>query len=404
MSKTLYYDSNTHQLVIGDCASNELEPITVEPTLSTLDNKQDKTSPELKTAYKEIPKAINEVLYNIWNPVLYETLIKQGDNSPNMSPCEIVLNDGGSLLLTWKNVDNENPFHYTVRQTDGNTAYFVTKQYIPTVLSQNNWNNLDTANKTIIGAINELASFHELSDSYFTTYSDPTSLIGFTKLDLSVESSSQMYKLTGVVKSSIDNGQTNACLVAVPKDQAYNSPSSWADVKYEYHNDVIIVEFDETFELAEGKSINDYALYVCFASPYVINSLIPSGFGSPAAWELATHSPFTTYPVTIMVSNLQLLPVGPITTEYLTPEIQDQVNALSEKVTQLENELHLANNTTVELTNTIASQAEQIVQLQTDLSQATTRINTLEADTVWLEGLNQEEMLQYWGSKPITEE
>lgn len=34
MSKTLYYDSNTHQLVIGDCSSNELEPITVEPTLS----------------------------------------------------------------------------------------------------------------------------------------------------------------------------------------------------------------------------------------------------------------------------------------------------------------------------------------------------------------------------------
>ena len=35
MSKTLYYDSNTHQLVIGDCSSNELDPITVEPTLSS---------------------------------------------------------------------------------------------------------------------------------------------------------------------------------------------------------------------------------------------------------------------------------------------------------------------------------------------------------------------------------
>ena len=34
MSKTLYYDSNTHRLVIGDCSSSELEPITVEPTLS----------------------------------------------------------------------------------------------------------------------------------------------------------------------------------------------------------------------------------------------------------------------------------------------------------------------------------------------------------------------------------
>lgn len=34
MNKTLYYDLNTHQLVIGDCSSNELEPITVEPTLS----------------------------------------------------------------------------------------------------------------------------------------------------------------------------------------------------------------------------------------------------------------------------------------------------------------------------------------------------------------------------------
>ena len=79
-----------------------------------------------------------------------------------------------------------------------------------------------------------------------------------------------MYKLTGVVKSSIDNGQTNACLVAVPKDQAYNDPSSWKDIEYEYHNDITIVEFDETFELAESKSINDYNLYVCFVSPSII--------------------------------------------------------------------------------------------------------------------------------------
>ena len=405
MSKTLYYNSNTHQLVIGDCASNELIPITVEPTLSTLDNKQDKTSNELKTVSKEIPKSINEVLYNIWNPVLYETLIKQGDSNPNMSPCGIVLNPNGSLSLTWKNVDNETPFNYTVKQTDGNTAYFVTKEYIPTALSENKCSKLDTFDKTIIGAINELASYHELSDSYFTTYADPTAFINFSKLDLVVESSSQMYKLTGVVKSSIDNGQTNACLAVVPKDQAYNNPINWKDVEYEqYYDDIIIVEFDETFELPEGKSINDYILYICFAPPSVINDLIPSGLGDPNAWELGTHALFTTYPVTIMVSNPQLLPVEPITAEYLTPEIQDQVNALSEKITQLENELNLANNATVELTNTIASQSEQIAQLQTDLSQATTRISTLEADTAWLKDLNQEEMLQYWGSKTSTEE
>ena len=47
-----------------------------------------------------------------------------------------------------------------------------------------------TTDKTLIGAINELASLHGLSNSYFTTYSDPTSLINFTRLDLSVESSS----------------------------------------------------------------------------------------------------------------------------------------------------------------------------------------------------------------------
>ena len=57
-------------------------------------------------------------------------------------------------------------------------------------------------------------------------------------------------------------------------------------IKYEYHDDIIIVEFDKTFELAEGKSINDYVLYVCFVSPSVIKSLIPSGFGEPNAWEL----------------------------------------------------------------------------------------------------------------------
>ena len=395
MSKTLYYDSNTHQLVIGDCSSNELVPITVEPTLSALDNKQDKISSELKTTYKEIPQAINEILYNVWNPVLYNYI---KDSGINFSSSNIVLDENGQMKMTYKpgsDATFELPPLY-IKDVNGRFVTFATlfKDYP----------SLNTTDKTLIGAINELASFHDLSDSYFTTYSDPTSLIKFTQLDLSVESSSQMYKLTGVVKSSINNDQTNACLVVVPKDRDYNTPSSWADVKYEYHNDIVIVEFDETFELAEGKSINDYALYVCFVSPYVIKSLIPSGFGDPSAWEILIHSLFTTYPVTIMVSNLQLLPVEPITTEYLTPEIQDQVNALSEKVTQLENELHLANNTTVELSNTIASQSEQIVQLQTDLSQATTRINTLEADTVWLEDLNQEEMLQYWGSKTITEE
>ena len=336
MSKTLYYDSNTHQLVIGDCASNELVPITVEPTLSALDNKQDKTSSELNTTYKGIPQAINEVLYDVWNPVLYNYI---KDSGTNFSQSNIVLDENGWMKLTYKSGSGDTfelPPLY-IKDTNGRLVTFATlfKDYP----------SLKTTDKTLIGAINELTSFHDLSDSYFTTYSDLTSLIAFTKLDLPVESSSQIYKLTGVVKSSIDNGQTNACLVAVPKDRDYNNPSTWVDVKYEYHNDIIIVEFDETFELAEGKSINDYALYVCFVSPYVINQLIPSGFGFPNAWEIQTCSPFTTYPVTVMVSNLQLLPVEPAPIGYyLTPEIQDQVNTLSEKITQLETELNLLNN------------------------------------------------------------
>jgi hypothetical protein len=155
-----------------------------------LDAKQDKISDELKTAYKEIPKAINEVLYYVWNPVLYETLIIQGNSNPNTSPCGIVLNDNGSMSLTWKNINNANPFSINVKQTNGKPARFVTKSSIGTELSETNWSKLDTANKTIIGAINELASFHYLSDSYFTTYSYPTSLINFDKVDLAVESSS----------------------------------------------------------------------------------------------------------------------------------------------------------------------------------------------------------------------
>lgn len=336
-----------------------------------LDDKQDKISSDLKTSYKEIPKAINEVLYNVWNPVLYETLIKQGNSNPNMSPCGIVLNDNGSMSLTWKNINNANPFSLNVKQTNGNPAHFVTKASIGTELSETNWFKLDTANKTIIGAINELATFHELSNNYFTTYSYQTDLIKFTKLDLAIASSSQIYKLTGVVKSSIDNGQTNACLVAIPKDRAYNNPSQWTAAKYEYYDDIIIGEFDETFKLAEGKSINDYTLYVCFVQPSVIKSLIPSGFGDSGAWELQIHDLFTTYPVTIMVSNLQLLPVEPTTTEYLTPEIQDQVNALSEKVTQLENELNLANDT----------------------------ISTLLAKIEWLGQLDQEGLVKAWGKE-----
>lgn len=35
MSKTLYYDSKKHQLTIGDCASGDLQPVIVEPTLSS---------------------------------------------------------------------------------------------------------------------------------------------------------------------------------------------------------------------------------------------------------------------------------------------------------------------------------------------------------------------------------
>ena len=35
MNKTLYYDSNKHQLTIGDCASGDLQPVIVEPTLAS---------------------------------------------------------------------------------------------------------------------------------------------------------------------------------------------------------------------------------------------------------------------------------------------------------------------------------------------------------------------------------
>ena len=327
-----------------------------------LDNKQDKTDTSLVTAYKTIPQAINEVLYNVWNPVLYNYI---KDSGTNFSPSNIVLDENGRMKLTYKSGSGATPElpPLYIKNVNGQPVTFATlfKDYP----------SLNTTNKTLIGAINELASFHDLSDSYFTTYSDSSFSIAFTELALTVESSSQMYKLTGVVKSSIDNGQTNACLVAIPKDRAYYDPSFWKDVKYEYHDDIIIVEFDKTFELAEGKSINDYVLYVCFVSPSVIKSLIPSGFGEPNAWELQTHTPFTTYPVTIMVSNLQLLPVEPNTTEYLTPEIQDQVNALSEKVTQLENELSLANDT----------------------------ISTLLTKIEWLDQLDQEGLVKAWSKE-----
>ena len=336
--------------------------VTKEKLHEDLLIKQDKTSDELKTAYKEIPKAINEVLQNVWNPVLYNYI---KDSGTNFSPSNIVLDENGRMKLTYKQGSDaafELPPLY-ITDINGKFVTFATlfKDYP----------SLNTTDKTLIGAINELASFHDLSDSYFTTYSNSTSLIDFTQLDLTVESSSQMYKLTGVVKSSIDNGQTNACLVAVPKDRAYNDPSAWKDKEYEYHNDIIIVAFDETFELAESKSINDYNLYVCFVSPSIIKGAIPSGFGYPDAWQLQVHAPFTTYPVTIMVSNLQLLPVEPTTTEYLTPEIQDQVNALSEKVTQLENELNLANDT----------------------------ISTLLTKIEWLDQLDQEGLVKSWGKE-----
>jgi hypothetical protein len=154
------------------------------------------------------------------------------------------------------------------------------------------------------------------------------------------------------------------CLVVIPKNRNYSYPGSWLTTAWEYNDDIQIVDIGETFNLN-----SDSDLYLFFTSSYYLRVRIPSAFGDADAWYIDSDgNPFSEFPTTITVTDFKITQVEAVATTYQRSDVSAEINSLSEKITQLESELNLANNATVELTNTIASQSEQIIQLQTNLS------------------------------------
>lgn len=379
MSKTLYYDSNTHRLVIGDCSSSELEPITVEPTLSG-DTFQISADGKLQI------KINGEYVF-----VSDRSLIGE-EGKEGITPRLKV--EAGCLLVSYDNGKNWESLNQIV--SDDVAAEFASQVYVRTLPQKHQYPELHTTNDTIIGAINELSALHDMTGTFRHTYSEGSHPVFYKQLNIELIPDNQ-YSVTGNVTPY---DQTGVCLVVIPKNRDYSNPGSWLNTAWEYNYDIQIVDIGETFNLNL-----DSTLYLFFTSSNYLRDRIPSAFGQDDAWRSdSDNSPFSEFPTTITLTDFKITQVEAVATSYQMSDVLAEINTLSEKITQLENELNLANNATVELTNTIASQSEQIAQLQTDLSQATTRINTLEADTVWLEDLNKEEMLQYWGSKTITEE
>lgn len=374
MSKTLYYDSNTHQLVIGDCSSNELDPITIEPALSA-------DTFKLSEDGKLQIKINGEYVF-------------VGDKSLVGPPPQLKIEDGCLHVsdgTNWTSLGQIVP--------DDVVAEFASQVYVRTLPQVYRYPDLNTTEDTIIGAINELAALHDMAGTFSHTYNSVNSSVSYKTLNIELDPG-YWYSVTGNITPS---NSTGVCLVVVPKNAAYVDPAEWDSLSYgEYNNDIQVVNIGETFELSQ-----DSALYLFFTSLDWLEARIPNHFGDTEGWQIGVDpgtDPFQNFPVDVKVTDFKITRVEANAVTYQRLDVLAEINSLSEKVTQLENELNLANNTTVELTNTIASQSEQIVQLQTELSQATTRINTLEADTAWLKGLNQEEMLQYWGSKTSTEE
>lgn len=373
MSKTLYYDSNTHQLVIGDCSSNELDPITIEPTLSA---DTFKISEDGKLQIK-----------------INGEYVFVGDKSL-VGPAPQLKIMNGCLYALYDNGEDWTPLGQIV--SDDVAAEFASQVYVRTLPQKHQYPELHTTNDTIIGALNELAALHDMTGTFSHTYNDGGEVVFYKKLNIELIPGDQYY-VTGNITPY---DQAGVCLVVIPNNRDYSNPGVWLDAAWEYNDDIQIVDIGETFNLN-----SDSTLYLFFTSSNYLRGRIPAAFGEPDAWYMnSDSSPFSEFPVTVTLTDFKITQVEAVATSYQMIDVRAEINTLSEKITQLENELNLANNATVELTNTIASQSEQIVQLQTDLSQATTRINTLEADTVWLEDLNKEEMLQYWGSKTITEE
>lgn len=379
MNKTLYYDSNTHQLVIGDCSSNELEPITVEPTLSA---DTFKISEDGKLQIK-----INGEYVFVGDRSLIGEEGKEGI-TPRLKV------EAGCLLVSYDNGKNWESLNQIV--SDDVVAEFASQVYVRTLPQNHQYPELHTTNDTIIGAINELAALHDMTGVFSHTYNAGSEQVFYKKLNIELIPCNQYY----VTGNTTPYGQTGVCLVVIPKNRDYSDPGSWQTTAQEYNYDIQIVDIGETFTLE-----SDSDLYIFFTSSHYLGDRIPSAFGHDDVWYAnSDNSPFSEFPATITLTDFKITQVEAVATSYQMMDVRTEINTLSEKITQLETELNLANNTTVELMNTIDSQAEQIVQLQTDLTQATTRINTLEADTAWLKGLNQEEMLQYWGSKTTTEE
>lgn len=312
--------------------------------------KQDKTDNALILSNGNVVNAINETFYNIWNPVHY-------DQFKSSSESKIVLTEKGELKLTWKYGQNpESEERSIVVKTDTtrpSTVHFADRNYVRQFQSEEEILQLNTANKTIVGAINELALLHNLTGTISHTCSGDTR-IGFHKIDKTLSTDIE-YILQGSVNNSKGESTNLACVIAIPTDVVYNNPAQWGSLsQIEYQNDIKVIDFGNTFTLNK-----EHVLYLVFMSHRDISDRL-GHFDEPGAWVYSDELYADT---TISVNNLNIIPSS------------------ESQAKQLENQ------------NEIISQLSlQVQQLQTQLLELKNKIS-------WLDQLDQEGLVKAWGKE-----
>lgn len=314
-----------------------------------LESKQDKQDDSLITGNGNVVSAINETFYNIWNPVHY-------DQYKSSSESKIVLTDDGRLKLTWKYGQNpEAEEKSIIVRTDTahpSPVYFADRKYVNQFPSTKEISTLNTANKTIVGAVNELALLHNLTGTISQTCYEG-GRVGFRKIEKTLSTGIE-YLLQGSVNSTSESTDL-ACVIAIPTGTDYEDPESWGSLnEVEYQNDIKIIDFGSTFTLDK-----EYVLYLAFMRGFDIKGRL-SYLGDETAW-LYNEPHYIGH--TISVTNLNIIPSS------------------ESQARQLENQKEIINQLGL-----------QVQQLQTQLLE-------LKNKTSWLDQLDQEGLIKAWGKE-----
>ena len=314
-----------------------------------LESKQDKQDDSLITGNGNVVSAINETFYNIWNPVHY-------DQYKSSSESKIVLTDDGRLKLTWKYGQNpeakEKSIIVGTDTAHPSPVYFADRKYVNQFPSTTEISTLNTANKTIVGAVNELALLHNLTGTISQTCYEG-GRVGFRKIEKTLSTGIE-YLLQGSVNSTSESTDL-ACVIAIPKGTDYEDPESWGSLnEVEYQNDIKIIDFGSTFTLDK-----EYVLYLAFMHGSDIKDRL-SYLGDEAAW-LYNEPHYIGH--TISVTNLNIIPSS------------------ESQARQLENQKEIINQLGL-----------QVQQLQTQLLE-------LKNKTSWLDQLDQEGLVKAWSKE-----